>query len=178
MGWFAIVVGGAITALSVVGGFAPVPLAVGVLLVLLAWVALLRPRVGITGSELVMRGLVSTLTLPLAAVESVTVRQVLAVWVAGKRYVSAAVGHSYRDIVRARRLPSRGEAAPVKTVAYADHIADIVTDRARAAREEAGVRARSSEQADLARGVHRSWAWPEIAALVLVGAGLVAALAL
>ncbi len=61
---------------------------------------------------------------------------------------------------------------------YADHVVGIVTDRARAAREEAGVRARSSEQADLAGGVHRSWAWPEIAALVLVGAGLVAALAL
>ncbi|WP_121258272.1 hypothetical protein [Nocardioides ferulae] len=160
-------------------GDATVPLVTGALLVgALVWAAMLRPRVLAAGDDLVLRGMLDTVTVPLAAVDDVVVRQVLAVRAGERRYVSSAVGRSLRQSVRAERPGARG-AAPATptgadvTVAYADFVEDRIRQLAEDARQRAGVRRWSAEQDALAAGVRREWAWPEIAGL----AGLAVALA-
>src|SRR3954462_6853653 len=48
-----------------------------------------RPRVRVHGHDLVLRNMLNTVTIPLAAIEEIAVRQVLAVRAGGKRYVCA-----------------------------------------------------------------------------------------
>ncbi|MFT4288863.1 hypothetical protein [Nocardioides sp.] len=146
-------------------GHAPADyLALGLLVALLSWMVLLRPRVGVRGSDLLLRGIVSTVVIPVAAVESVAVRQVLAVRAADRRYVSAAVGHSYGQIAHQRRrprdLPPPTSSGPPR---YADHVADTIDRRAREARREG----------QTAGAVRRQWAWPEIAGVVVLALALV-----
>lgn len=153
-----------ILALAVLGHAPLVYAALALLIALLSWMVLLRPRVGLRDDELLMRGTVSTVVIPVTAIEGVAVRQVLAVRAAGKRYVNAAVGHSYTHIAHQRRRP-RDLPAPTNPgpPRYADHIADTIDRRAKEARREgqaAGV-------------VRREWAWPEIAGVVVLGVALV-----
>ena len=61
------------------------------------WCAMLRPRLWVTTSDVVMRNMFSTVRVPLAAIEQITVRQVVAVRAGDKRYVSPAVGKSWRQ---------------------------------------------------------------------------------
>ena len=82
-------------------GGTPLPLVFGaVLLGVLAWASILWPRLSIDGDELVLRNMLETVRVPLAAIEAVVVRQFLAVWADGKRYVSPTVGRSWRANVR------------------------------------------------------------------------------
>jgi hypothetical protein len=138
----------------------------GLLVVLLAWLVLLRPRVGTRGSELLLRGIVSTVVVPLAAVESVTIRQVLAVWAGGSRYVNPAVGRSFREINRQRRAAGQVDDVPVAESKYADQVSELITERAREAR-------RDGAPTGPAR---RDWAWPEIVGLVVLAVALLVAL--
>ena len=67
---------------------------------ILLWAALLRPRVWIApGDELVLRTMFETVTIPLAAIESIVVRQVLVVTAGGRRFTCAALGHTRRRLV-------------------------------------------------------------------------------
>lgn len=131
----------------------------GLLFALLVWVTLLRPRVGLRADDLLLRGMVSTTVIPLASVDNVAVRQVLAVWAHGNRYVSAAVGMPYGDIARERRMGQRvPEEIPGADVKYARHIGDLVEDKARRAR---------SDGRD-AGEVRREWARPELAGIAVL----------
>lgn len=117
-----------------------------------AWVAMLRPRLGVSSSDLVLRGLVSTTTIPLGRIQRIAVQQVFVAWVGDRRYVSAAVGHSRRQIAKPTRA-ARG------SMHYADAVEDMV-------------RARLRDAVGTAAPVERRWAWVEIglgvAALVLL----------
>lgn len=140
----------------------PVPVATGGLLVgVLAWAAMLRPRVRLDGAWLVLRGMVSTLRLPLAGLQSVVVQQVLVATVDDKRYANPGVGRSrFRAMRRPRSTrdltmtPVPGEGwTPDEGADYADFVEDRIREAARVAR---GV-------PDAPSGVRREWAWPEIA---------------
>lgn len=186
VGWLGVATGVVMVALSfgwgLTEGFSLPGFAGGLLLALAAWVTMLRPRVGLDRSDLVVRGMVSTTRLPVGAIESVVARQVLAVWVGGKRYVSAAVGHSYRDIARSRRQRHDDPAllrqnAKHSDPIYADHVVTMITERARLVRSEAGGDLKTPLPVEPG-GVRRSWAWPEIAALVVLAVLLAVGIAL
>lgn len=168
-GVLAIAVAAVVLVMAVVGK-APAVFALGALLFgLLAWVTLLRPRLGLRGDTLLMRGMLSTVEIPVAAVDSVAVRQVLAVWAGERRYVSAAVGLPYRDIARERRRPDHlAPERPGADAAYAHHVGDAITSRSRQARAD-GVPGGD---------VRRHWARPELAGLAVLAVAFVVALVL
>jgi len=75
-----------------------VPLALVIAMVI--WTSTLRPRVLVQGSSLVLRNMVTTVRIPLAAIEEVVVRQVMAVRAGDKRYVCAGVGRTLRQAIK------------------------------------------------------------------------------
>lgn len=149
-----------------------------VLVGVLAWAAMLRPTLTVTADELVMRNMVDTIRIPLAAIEQLAVTQVLAVR-AGKRYVSPVVGKSWgKDVVAERRGWTRSEEVRVAGVDYADFVVEDLHRRMERARTAAGVTLLSDEQAELARGVRRQVAWLPTGLLLASAVALVAALLL
>lgn len=183
---------------------APWGYALVVLLGVLVWAAVLRPRVWVGEGDLVLRTMLETVRLPLAAVETIAVRQVLVVTAGGRRYVCPALGRSRRALVRGSDdaggggsrggggvgafmgVRSWGGGAPEEgdDVARRSHERALgvdypryvegrlleLTDRARL---EARVRPGSDAQRELAAGVRREPAWPEIVGLALSSVALV-----
>jgi hypothetical protein len=135
-----------------------------------------RPRVWIQGRELVLRNMLTTIHLPLAAIEEIAVQQVMAVRAGGKRYVCSGVGRTLRQAMkgsaamRAREHMGglRGELAAVREpgMNYADFVEIRVQELVNEDRMRRGVKRYSPEADELARQVRREPAWPEIAALV------------
>lgn len=129
------------------------------------WAVLLRPRVGLGPDVLVLRRPLSTITLPLAAIEQVALRQVLAVLVAEKRYVATGLGRSRRSLARHDgRARGRKDASDAD---YAAFVSERMHARMEDARARAGVALLSDEQLALAAGVRTRPAWPEITLLAL-----------
>lgn len=161
-------------------GALPGPVVAGaVLLGVLGWASMLWPRVSLTDDDLVLRTMVEYQRLPLAAVEDLAVRQVLAARVGDKRYVSTAVGKSWRramvgDRPATRKDRDRGEDRPVTEVAYADYVEQEIRQRMERAREAAGIRLLSDEQLALAKGVRREPAWLPIVLIAAAVLGLLA----
>ena len=142
-------------------GFPAPVIAAALLLGVLAWAAMLRPRIWATADDLVMRNMLHTVSIPLAAIQTVVVRQVLAIGVGEGRYVSPAIGQSARRTARIERSGVRKS----PTESYQVFVEERIVQLAENARLELGVAKHSDEQAALAGGVRRSWAWPEIVAL-------------
>jgi len=158
-----------------------VPLAFLILAVI--WTSTLRPRVLVQGSSLVLRNMVTTTRIPLAAVEEIVVRQVLAVRAGGKRYVCAGVGRSVRQAMlspamqRARRQGGGiggfgGFTEEIGTVSapgtiYADYVEMRLRALVKDDRDRRGLKARSPEVEALAAQTRRELAWPEIAGLAV-----------
>jgi hypothetical protein len=124
-----------------------------IVIALLVWTSTLRPRVLVQGSSLVLRNMLSTVRIPLAAVEEIVVRQVLAVRAGEKRYVCAGVGRSLRQAMkgsaamRAREHAggltgefAAADAADVGPgVIYADYVELRIRDLAKKDRERRGL---------------------------------------
>lgn len=164
----------------------PAPMLAGALLLAaVCWAALLRPRVWVSDSTLSLRNMVTTFHIPLAAVNELALRHVLAVSVGSRRYVCAGLG---RKLARGRlsNRPSRavglglpGSQAfgqePVVSREPADRGADfaeeIIRQRVSEDRRRRGVAARSPEALALASEVRRELGWVEI---VTLGGTLVA----
>jgi len=150
-----------------------VPLALVIAVVI--WASTLRPRVLVHGSSLVLRNMLSTVRIPLAAVEGVAVRQVLAVRAGDSRYFCAGAGRSLRQAMRGSTMQHArqqvggltGEVAAVAEpgMVYADYVEMRVHELIKADRDRRGVKAMSPEVEALAAEVQREPAWPEIAAL-------------
>jgi hypothetical protein len=148
----------------------------------------LRPRVRVQGRELVLRNMLTTVYLPLAAIEEIAVRQVMAVRAGGKRYVCAGVGRTLRQAMKGSAMQKareqagglRGEiaAATVREpgMNYADFVEIRVQELVNEDRMRRGIKRFSPEADELARQVRRELAWPEIAALVATAAFLVIAI--
>lgn len=139
----------------------------------LIWAAMLRPRVGATGSTLVLRNMLDTVRIPLAGIEELALRQVLAVRVGEKRYVSPALGRSWRALARGEGRAGKERASDLS---YADIVEDQLRSLVDTARSQAGLRRGSPEQLALAADVRREPAWPEISLLLVSVLGLIASL--
>jgi hypothetical protein len=145
------------------------PLGIAILAVLgalLVWVILLRPAVWTTERDLVMRSMLYTDTIPLRSIERVVVGQVLAVFAAGRRFVSAAIGYSTRQTIKQRSEARSGRGTP-RTAAdtYQVFVEERLVHLAQQDRDR---------YADGETAPRRTFAWPEIAGLaVLVVAFLV-----
>jgi len=149
--------------------------ALALVIVLVVWTSMLRPRVLVQGSFLVLRNMLTTVRIPLAAVEEIAVRQVMAVRAGDKRYVCAGVGRTLRQAMKGSAMQRARERmgglhGGVPTVAepgmiYADYVELRVRELVKADRTRRGLTATSPELDELATHVRREPAWPEIAAL-------------
>lgn len=160
------------------GGFGPGIASAAALLGVLAWASMLRPGLSLTPEHLVMRNMLETIHIPLAAVEELAVRQVLAVRVGEKRFVSPVVGRPWRKLVRPGASQEADPSRPVTEMPYADYVEQQIRQRADDARARAGVRRGSDEQLALADGVRREPAWLPIALTALAAGAVVVSLLL
>lgn len=179
-GWLTVVVAALVIGLGVVyvdEGFPAWVIAAAVLVGVLAWAAMLRPALWVRGEHLVMRNMLETITIRLAAVEEMAVRQVLAVRACDRRWVSTAVGRSWRRTMRpGRAKPTQTGGRPETTVKYADFVEDRLRQLVDEARTSAGVRPGSPEQLALPDAVRRERAWLPIALVVVAALALVVSL--
>ena len=151
-----------------------VPLALVIATVI--WTSTLRPRVLVQGSSLVMRNMLSTVRIPLATIEEIAVRQVMAVRAGDKRYVCAGVGRTLRQAIKGSavqraREQMGGLRAEIATVVepgliYADYVELRVRELVKEDLARRGIKAMSPEVDELASHIRREPAWPEIGALV------------
>ncbi len=152
-------------------GFPPAAVWAALFAAVLFWSATLRPRVRVTGSELLLRNMLTTVSVPLAAIEQIVVRQVLLVRAGDQRYISSAVGKSWRQALKSDRPRE-----PAQDASYPVFVEERLHQLAEDARTKAGITLMSDEQLALAKGVRREWAWPEIVLLGFTALGLVVAL--
>lgn len=138
-------------------GYPPAVATGGVLAIVLAWAAALRPRVWLEGPWLALRGMFSTVHLPLARLDSVVVQQLLVATVDDRKYASSGVGRSRSRAMRRPRttrdltmtaVPGEGW-QPDEGADYADFVEERILEAARTARRDG--------QADAA--VRREPAW-------------------
>lgn len=146
-------------------GFGGAILAGAAVVGVLTWASTLRPALWVTTESLVMRNMLETVTIPLAAIEQVAVQQVTAVRAGDRRYVSPVVGRSLRQVIKGRR----GAQTPVPS-AYPDLVEQRIRSLAADAAAARGIRPRSAAQVELGREVRRRPAWVEVG---LLGAALV-----
>lgn len=175
LGVIALVIALAVVVIGVVdreAGFSAPVVAAAVVIGVLVWSAMLRPKVWVTQQDLVLRNMLHTVCIPLAAIEQVAVRQVLAVSAGEKRFVSPAIGRNWRQAFRANRAARQPTAVESYPVFVEERIAQLAED----ARARSGVTLLSDEQLVLAEGVRRTWAWPEIVALALASLAFVVTL--
>ncbi|WP_244929745.1 hypothetical protein [Nocardioides sp. W7] len=182
LGWTGLV----LAAVAVVGGLVEGPswsvVSGALAFAVLDWAALLKPRLIVSGRWLVLRNMLETIHLPLAAVEELAVRQVFAVRVGEKRYVSPAVGRSFRQTLKSNRRGASADTAAAKTgtdladQAYADFVEQRIRHLAAEARELESVGRYSAAQDALAGEVRRVPAWLEIGLLVVTVAAFVVSL--
>ena len=132
---------------------------------LISYASLLRPAVRVESGSLLLRNMVDTNVIPLAAIDEVAVRQVLAIRADEKRYVSPAIGNSFFRTIR----PRTGRDGQPE-LAYPEYVRDRILHLADGARRRTG----SGE----VPAVRRLWAWPEIAGLVVTAVGFVVSILL
>jgi hypothetical protein len=146
-----------------------------VLMAVVIWLVLLRPRAAAYDDTLVLRGIVSDTTLPLARIDAAVVRHVLVVWIGEDRYTCSGFARSTRSMLKARkrgamsvlglhqtddRMGVVGAGGDIGASGdYPTFVENRIDDLARSARRDGG---------DVPP-VRRRWARLEIAALVLSG---------
>ena len=144
-----------------------------VLVGVLIWLVLLRPRATAYDDTLVLRGMVSDTALPLARIDAAVVRHMLVVRIGEDRYTCAGIARSTRSIAkranpsgipglglqrsedRMRALGARGEIG--SSGEYANFVESRIEELARSARRD------GRDGAE----VRRRWAPVELAALVV-----------
>lgn len=179
MGSLAVLAALAVVAITVADpDTVPVPVAAGaVLLGVLGWASMLWPRLSVTADDLVLRGVVETVHVPLAAIEELAVRQVLAVRAGDRRFVSTAVGKSWRKAMVGDKPATRKDTdRPITEVDYVDHVEQEIRNRMERARAAAGIALLSDEQLALAAGIRREPAWLPISLIAAATLGLLASI--
>lgn len=184
LGWLLVVgsvIGAALAILSGRGSWGATSAAL--LVAVLAWAAMLRPALSVSAEHLVMRNMVETVTVPLAAIERLAVSQVLAVRVGGRRLVSPVVGRAFGKALVASHHGIPRDVfldAPVagSDVDYVDYVEDEIRRRMDRARTAAGVGLLSEEQEALADDVRRQPAWLAIVLISVAALSVVLAIVL
>lgn len=177
LGWTGLVLAAVIAVAGVVEG-PSWPVVTGALAFgVLVWAAVLKPRVFVSGRWLVLRNMLETVHVPLAAIEELAVRQVLALRVGDKRYVTPAIGRSFRQTVKSNRRATGADAqgdTDLAAQAYPDFVEQRIRHLAAEARELESVGRYTAEQEALAAEVRREPALLEIGLLIAtVGAFVV-----
>lgn len=173
-------------------------LATGLLFAAVAiWVTQLRPRATAYADVLHLRNSLRDSTVPLAAIEEVSVRRMLNVWVGERRYVCIGIGTPLRRMVKGsgrgassllgfdrledyteRSTPLLPDQSAMTYPEFVElKIADLVRDAKQAAASRGGPAGGSAEEAVTTPPRH-SWAWPEIIALAGTGLAFVLSLVL
>jgi hypothetical protein len=174
-----VLAGVVVVAGTVDAGSVPLPVLAGaVLAAVLAWASMLRPALWATTEHLVMRNMLETVHVPLAAIEQLAVRQVLALKAGEKRYVSTVVGRPLRKAMRAGRSGRAPveDTTPAPGLPYADFVEQRLHQLMEEARTAAGVQSLSDEQLALAADVRREPAWVPIGLTVVSAVAFVASL--
>lgn len=135
-------------------GFAPWGYALCLLVGVAIWVVLVRPALHVEGGTLELRNMLHSCWIPLARVTDVSVDHVTTVEADGRRYVGSGVSRTTRQV---RRDARHGVPARPQDQSYGW----VVQHRLR--RMAADARDLSVEEPPATR---RTWAWPEIVALV------------
>ncbi len=157
----------AVLVLLVLGAFEGFPVwTVGLLAVVavLTWASVLRPSVRIVGDELELRNMFLTQSLPLGAIEEVSVRRVLAVRAGDRRFVSPAISRSLRQTLHPKKRKSDDPVALAAT-SYPDFVEERLRTAAQDHLDRLGIRARSDEQLALVSAVRTEPARLELGAL-------------
>ena len=184
LGWIGLTLVALVVVIGLVDrthGFPPPVVAGALVLGVLDWAAMLKPRVLVVGRWLVLRNMLETTRIPLAAVEEIAVQQVLAVRVGERRFVSPAVGRSLRQALKTRGGPAPTAAAVEArdaTASYPDFVEERIRHLADEARTLEGVARYSAEQDALGAQVRREPALLEIGLLVLTTVAFVVTLLL
>ncbi len=163
-GWFGMGVAAVVVVLGVLGsdgsaGDVSQSIAAGgLVLAVLTWASLLRPQVSVADGVLVLRNMLETVHVPLAAIVRLELRQVLVVRTAERRYISPALGRSRRETHlgprRSRTDPDQPRPVTEDYPRYVQERLDQLVDDAR--REVRGAPAPA---------VRREPAWLEIGLL-------------
>jgi len=122
----------------------------------------------------VLHAALSTVRVPLAAVDQVVVRQFLAVRAGERRFSTTGVSRTRRQGSRDDRL---GDDAHATDRSYGGFVEARIEKLAEEARTLHGIEPYSDEQDALAAEVRREPAWIEIGLLVLFGLALLVTLA-
>ncbi len=160
---------------------------------LLVWLAMLRPGVSASTTDLTMRTLFETVSIPLASVDTVIVRRYLLVRSGGRKYICPAISRPLRRTVRnemrwgGQQLMSPGVSeeriagGSMKTdvkqpgVDYPDFVEQQIAALAANDRARRGIEERSEEEYELGSQVVRRTAWPELVALAVLAVAFVVA---
>lgn len=160
-GWSGIVLAGGVVAVLLatersVGGVRSA-LAVAIVAVVV-WCYLLRPRIVVRPTTLLLRNAFADWEIPLSSIQEVSVRTVTGVYTAERRYDGIAVGRTVRSILRSQA----GGAS--------DETADLVT------RQVTRAAATARERGEEAGPATRTRAYPEIVVLLALVMALLASL--
>jgi hypothetical protein len=158
-----------------------------VLVAELVWMALLRPSVTATASELRMRTMFESISIPLASIDAAVVRRYLLVRAGGRRYICPAISRPLRKTIRAemkwsgqsglqpglsldRLSEATGESLQTQLkseqdLVYADFVEQRIAALAANDRARRGIEERSEEEYALGSQVVRRIAWLELAIL-------------
>ena len=160
----------------------------------LMWMALLRPSVSASDTELRLRTLFENVSIPLASVDTVVVRRYLLVRSGGQKYICPAISRSLRKTVRTE-MKWRGGASPLSIgpsperlgglhtevqdqyeLSYPDFVEQRITHLAANDRARRGIEERSEEEYELGSQVVRRTAWLELGALAVLAVAFVVVL--
>lgn len=150
--------------------------AIAVLAAVLAWASMLRPALTLVGEDLVLRNMLETVTVPLAAISSIDVRQVVVVRAGRRKFTSSAIGRTRRQLnkdsgggprlARGTKTAGAGGAGHAGA-SYGALVEQQLRARVVAACDVAGVKDGSAEQEAFVARIERQRAVPEIAAMAL-----------
>jgi hypothetical protein len=163
----------------------------------LVWLAMLRPNVAASPTELHLRTLFESVSIPLASIDTVIVRRYLLVRAGGQKYICPAISRSLRKTVQAElkwrprqfmspaagleRLVDRGGKGAgtdvaSRELAYADFVEQRIAQLAANDRDQRGIEERSEEEYELGALVVRRTAWLELGLLAALAVAFVVAL--
>jgi hypothetical protein len=166
------------------------------LLAVVVWMALLRPSVYATATDLHMRTLFESVRIPLASIDTVMVRRYLLIRSGGQKYICPAISRPLRKTVRremnwsgqsfmqpSASVDRLGDAKNVQTeveavhdLAYPDFVEQRIVSLAATDRARRGIEERSEEEYELGSQVEHRTAWLELGALAILAVAFVVSL--